>query len=373
MFRVVGSRHAARARGPHWAQRDRKAGARAPLTGRTPFGAARSNPSRSADHEVARTGHHREAESPWATRFASRNSGRTPINGGHGVRLSRMPLPDYHDGMDDSFLKDARQFAEALAARAGDIVREMSGRALVERKADDSMVTETDRHVESLIREAIAGRYPDHAFVGEEMYAGRRGAHRMIEAEHCWVVDPIDGTRNFAHGFPMVATSIALMRGARPVVGVVAEHHTGVVYSAVAGRGAHCGDRRIRVHDKSISRDTLVAVPSGRHQPILPIIRDWVDRYVLRNVGSTALHMAYVAAGAVDAAFGYECKLWDVAAGALLIGEAGGRCTGLDGRTPLPLDARGYDGGDIPFFCASPAVFEPLLASLAAPLRSGTS
>ncbi|NOT00883.1 MAG: inositol monophosphatase [Phycisphaerales bacterium] len=269
--------------------------------------------------------------------------------------------------MDENFLQGARGFAESLVARAGEVVREMSGRTRIERKADDSMVTEADRRVEALIRGAIADRFPDHAFVGEEMYAGRRGTRPMIEAEYCWVVDPIDGTRNFAHRFPMVATSIALMRGDRPVVGVVTEHTTGTVYSAVAGEGAHCDGRAMRVNNEAISRDTLVAVPSGRHQPILPIIRDWVDRYVLRNVGSTALHMAYVAAGAVDAAFGYECKLWDVAAGALLIDEAGGRCTGLDGRTPLPLDPRGYDGRDMPFFCASPAVFEALLASLAAP------
>lgn len=260
----------------------------------------------------------------------------------------------------------ARSFAEVLARQAAKITEALSGRTAVERKADDSPVTEADRRIQRLVLDAVVENYPDHAFIGEEDIEGPERLPSTDQSEYCWVVDPLDGTRNFAHQFPIVCTSIALMRGSQPVVAVVYEHRSGWCCSAVTGEGVLCNGRPAGVSQRGVDRDTLIAVPSGRHQPVLPLIGNWTDKYVLRNVGSTALHMAYVAAGAVDAALCYECKLWDLAAGALLVTEAGGRCTDLKGQDRFPINLAHYAGRNLPFFAASPTVFDELFNDLGA-------
>ena len=268
--------------------------------------------------------------------------------------------------MDTTMWQEARAVAEGLARQAGDVARSLFGTVSVERKSDNSPVTEADTRIQRMLRDGFARRFPDHAFIGEERLDDDQGRPAPGQADYCWVVDPLDGTRNFAHGFPVWCTSIALMHGNAPVVGLVYEHMSGWLCSAVAGHGAFHDGRRARVADYDLRRDRLIAVPSGRHQPILPVIKLWADRYNLRNMGSTALHMAYLASGAVDAVLSYECKIWDVAAGVLLIAEAGGRCTDLAGRPALSREIAEYKGGNVPFFAATPAVFDELFSELPA-------
>ncbi len=251
--------------------------------------------------------------------------------------------------MHDFDLHEARAFAEDLARQAADITREYAGPVPFERKHDQSPVTEVDRRIETMLREAVTQRYPDHAFLGEELGSADDASRRSFT----WVVDPLDGTRNFAHGFPCFATSIALMHERRSIVGVIREHGSGWHASAVAGEGVLCNGRHVTQPDPGGDRETLIAAPSGRNLPILPFIEAWIDRYNLRNIGSTALHMAYLAAGAVDAVLCRECKLWDVAAGSLLITESGANITKIDG-TPFQLPhPTGYRNEDFPFFAAA--------------------
>ena len=258
----------------------------------------------------------------------------------------------------------ARSFAETLARQAARITHSLVGRATVERKLDDSPVTEADHRIQRYIIDAVAENYPDHACVGEEDTEHSRSLPPPGRADYSWVVDPLDGTRNFARTFPVFATSIALMHGNEPLVAVIHEHCSGWTCSAVAGEGAICNGGPARVADKPVGRDTFIAIPSGRRHPIRPIIEAWTDRHVLRNVGSTALHLAYVAAGAVDAAVCYECKLWDVAAGLLLITEAGGRVTDLSGsEIKLPHPAE-HGERDLPLFAASEVTFDRLFAEM---------
>ncbi len=261
-------------------------------------------------------------------------------------------------------LQLARSFAELLARQAAGITKSLGGQTTTSRKSDDSPVTEADHRIQQLILDAIRENYPDHAFIGEEQVVNPTAMPHPGEAEYCWIVDPLDGTRNFTRQFPITATSIALLRARQPVVAVVYEHQSGWCCSAVEGEGTLCNGSPVCVAGLQRDRDILIAVPSGRHQPVLPLIRFWTDRYVLRNVGSTALHLAYVAAGAVDAAVCYECKLWDVAAGVLLVEQAGGRCTDLSGTHPLGLDPAGDVGRDLPFFASSPSVFDRLIAEM---------
>jgi len=261
-------------------------------------------------------------------------------------------------------LQLARSFAELLARQAAGITKSLSGRTTTTRKPDDSPVTEADHRIQQLILDAIREHYPDHAFIGEEHLDNPKAMPQPGEVEYCWIVDPLDGTRNFTRQFPITATSIALLRAKQPVVAVVYEHQSGWCCSAVEGEGTLCNGSPTRAAALQRERDILIAVPSGRHQPVLPLIRSWTNRYVLRNVGSTALHLAYVAAGAVDAAVCYECKLWDVAAGTLLVEQAGGRCTDLSGTHPLDLDPAGNVGRDLPFFASSLSAFDRLIADI---------
>jgi myo-inositol-1(or 4)-monophosphatase len=266
--------------------------------------------------------------------------------------------------MNAEFLEEACAFAEEIAAEAARLCLTMRDDVSFERKADGSPVTETDRALQRMLEDRVREAYPEHAFLGEEVLTGERVGPRAGECRYCWVVDPLDGTRNFTRGFPLHATSIALMDGDRPVVGVVREHFTGWTVSAVTGGGTMCCGKPSQVATNPASRQCVVAVPSGRGEPILPIIRRWTDRYVMRNVGSTALHMAYVASGAVDAVICFECKLWDVAAGKLLIEEAGGRIVGMDGEPyvlPTPGD---YDGEELSFFAGSVSCFDELFSEL---------
>lgn len=264
-------------------------------------------------------------------------------------------------------LNDARDFAIDLAAQAADIARGFVDSIAVERKPDHSPVTETDRRIQHLIAHAVAKRYGNHAFVGEETIDDAPDLPSPDRSEYCWVVDPLDGTRNYAHRFPLHCTSIALMRDARPVVAVVYEHVSGWHCSAVIGQGVICNGRPAAPAARPINRDTIIAVPTGRDKSVLPLIKTWIEKYVLRNVGCTALHLAYVATGAVDAALCDECKLWDVAAGALLVTESGAGITDLNGHPFLQDPPRSFltrPDRDHPFFAATPPVFDTLFAEM---------
>lgn len=258
-------------------------------------------------------------------------------------------------------LADARKFAEFLASEAADISRELLGHAAVERKADDSPVTEADHCIQQMFQQRIAEKYPYHAFIGEETLPNPGlSSDPLAEAEYCWIVDPIDGTRNFTRRFPCFASSIALLHNHTPVMGVVRDHVSGWTASGHRNGGVTCNGQPVTLTDSPPCADTIIAVPSGRHVPISPIINLWVDRYVMRNVGSTALHLAQVACGVVDASFCLECKIWDVAAGWLLITEAGSICNTLTGEPIFPYDVKGYTNEQMPYLAGTPAIYNEL-------------
>ncbi len=296
--------------------------------------------------------------------------------------------------MNAAELRDACDLAESLCVDAAEISASLLGKISIERKADDSPVTEADLRIQEHIVSTLLKEYPSHAIIGEESVVQQAPSLSektpvAASGEYTWVIDPLDGTRNFTHQFPIFATSIALLHHvdphgrAVPVAGVVREHLSGWTCSAVVGQGTYCNRRRITLANSSASGDaasedaskeeivsgldTLIAIPSGRGKPILPVIKTFFDKYVLRNVGSTALHLAYTAAGAVDAVFCHECKIWDVAAGALLVSEAGGRCTDLSREPLTPFDLTRNHNADIPFFAASPDAFDTLFDELNLP------
>ena len=239
-------------------------------------------------------------------------------------------------------LQQMLELATRLATEAGEIALSRFGSAAVQRKADNSVVTEADHEIQAHMVGTLARTYPGHAVCAEETLQSP-GAHPdRVDARYCWVVDPLDGTRNYVSGFPCFATSIAVLDQGWPVVGVVAEHNQHHVYAATRGGGATSNGESIMAKEVPVGSDVLIGIPSSKDRLTVQVLRHWIGQHGLisRNLGSTALHLAMVGSGALDAAFCKQCKIWDIAAGALIVSEAGGRCTQVDGSDRLPFDLR---------------------------------
>lgn len=258
--------------------------------------------------------------------------------------------------------------ARRLAIEAQAMATEAADRITITRKPDDSVVTEADHAVQRCIVEAINATFPDQAIVAEEARTTQGTRLDPARTRYTWVVDPLDGTRNYAVGFPCYATAIAVLENADPVVGVVHEHNTGRTYTAIRGRGAQLDGRPFRLTEPRDARDHLIGISSTKDAFTVRILRTWVPTkgLILRNLGSAAMHLALVAAGGLSAAFGVKCKIWDIAAGALLIAEAGGVLTDPTGKPLTPFDLSADPNRDLPYFAGSPRVHAMLLPTLRA-------
>ncbi len=222
-------------------------------------------------------------------------------------------------------------FANELADRAAEIAMDFfQGEFEVRQKADSTPVTEADLAVEAMVRERLAREFPADAVLGEEQ--GLEGA-----AERVWVVDPIDGTKNFAAGIQVWGTLVALLVAEEPAVGVVGAPALGERYSAAHGAGATFNGRPIRVSARDRLADALVSHASvdgwleGPHEAGFRALASAAGR--TRGFGDFWGH-TLVARGAADVMIEEELRTWDWAALAVIVREAGGRITQLDGSEP---------------------------------------
>jgi myo-inositol-1(or 4)-monophosphatase len=220
------------------------------------------------------------------------------------------------------------------AARAG--AQELlawRGRFEIREKAPADLVTDADVASQMAIRSVVATKYPDHLFLGEE----NTTKLDAIEAdEYVWLVDPLDGTTNYVHGYPCYAVSVAVARARELLAGVVYDPIKDECFAAELGRGARCNGAEIHVSKTDAVGDALLAVSlPARVKADSPDLADFV-RVVqvcqaIRRSGSAALNLAYVACGRLDGFWATHIHPWDVAAGVLLVHEAGGVVTGRDG------------------------------------------
>lgn len=252
-------------------------------------------------------------------------------------------------------LDDMLRLALELAEQAGVTVRARAGTAQVSRKADRTVVTDVDRAVQQEITRSIDNAYPSHAVIGEETLENEAPRPSPREARFCWVIDPIDGTRNFVAGFPCVATSIAVLDRGSPVVAVVVEHHTGTRFWALAGRGAYRQGQRCVIGEPRPEDDWLVGIPSSKDALSLRAVVAWCSTrgLVARSLGSAAYHLSLVAMGALTGTLCVQCKLWDVAAGLLLVQEAGGTLCTPDGEPVASFDLARDRQDDIPVLASA--------------------
>lgn len=263
--------------------------------------------------------------------------------------------------------RELRQTAIDLARLGAATALRHFGNATFVRKDDQTPVTAADHAAQEAILDELARRYPSHSILVEEEVAHPQRHAPIRQSEYCWVVDPLDGTRNFARGVRVFATSVAVMFAGRPVVGAIYDATSGTVYSASVDEGAFRDEASLRLAPWPADADTTIAISSFRRRPIPRAVRDWMDRYLFRNHGSIALHLAWVAAGLVDAAYALECKLWDVAAGALIIEHAGGVVTDHEGRSLWPMNLASYGGEDVATLAGTRTMHGHLLTTLRQP------
>jgi myo-inositol-1(or 4)-monophosphatase len=229
------------------------------------------------------------------------------------------------------------QTAVEAARRAGEVIVERypAGHTLTIKGYRD-IVTEADTAAEAVILELVRARFPDHAILSEE--AGGDG----IGDGYTWVVDPLDGTTNYAHRLPIFSVSIGVLQGGEPLVGVVHDPLRDHIFVAERGAGARLDGAPLRVSWVERLERAAVSLDWGHSDAerrwTMDAVRQVAPRCAtVRALGSAALALAYVAAGWLDAYFNFMMKPWDVAAGTLLVSEAGGRCTTLDGA-PYRVD-----------------------------------
>lgn len=228
--------------------------------------------------------------------------------------------------------------ATEIVLRAGDI--QLAGQVAgfrVDKKGTIDLVTEIDLECERMCRRVLGERFPDHDILAEEFGGATAGETR---SRYRWIFDPLDGTTNFAHGLPIYCASLGLEVDGRREVAAIYDPSRRELFTAERGEGAYLNGRRIRPSPTDTLLDSLLVTgfPYDMHKrdsEIVDLFGEFMGKArAVRRLGSAALDLCYVAAGRFEAFWEQHLKPWDVAGGALIVEEAGGRVTGMDG-TPF--------------------------------------
>ncbi len=250
--------------------------------------------------------------------------------------MTRLRAPRRDGQIDPLFLSTA---IEAVV-RSGDIQLAKFGTGVrVDKKGAIDLVTEVDVEIERMFRAMIAERLPDHDVLAEEMGdAGARGAR------HRWVFDPIDGTTNFAHGVPIFCASLALEIDGAATVAAVYDPNRRELFTAEAGVGAWLNGRRLTAskNDRVLESMLVTGFPYSVHQEADEFLKVFgrvlKQARAVRRLGSAAIDICWVAAGRMDGFWEASLKPWDTRAAALILEEAGGTVTGMNGEEWIPED-----------------------------------
>lgn len=250
--------------------------------------------------------------------------------------------------------------AVKAARLAGDIINFASrdlGQLKIQTKTFNDFVSEVDQTAEKAIIDTLKQAYPDHGFLGEE------SGDTNQSAENIWIIDPLDGTTNFLHSFPQYCVSIALQQNGALTQAVIYDPVRNDLFTATKGRGAFLNDKRIRVGSRHKLQDALIATgfpfrDFSYLDTYMAMLKDMIKKTVgIRRPGSAALDLAYVAAGWTDGFFELNLSAWDIAAGGLLVQEAGGIVGDFEGNENW------LDTGHI--IAANPKIFAQMIQTLA--------
>lgn len=227
---------------------------------------------------------------------------------------------------------------QELAREAGSLLMSYFGKVAIEYKGEADLVTKADRTSEKLIVEHIRRRWPNHDLVGEE------GSRTETGSDYRWYVDPLDGTTNFAHGYPVFCVSLALDYKGERIAGVIYDPNRDEMFAAEKGSGARLNGAPMHVSKTPRLQESLVATGFPSHKrhknPNIHFYHQLTLRsHGVRRAGSAALDLCYVGCGRYDAFWEFNLNPWDTAAGVLMVQEAGGKVTNFTGQ-PFSLDSR---------------------------------
>ncbi len=243
--------------------------------------------------------------------------------------------------MADIDLQHGLEVAERAAREAGQVLLDWQGKFQTREKSTNDFVTDADFAAQKVIQEVLLGAFPDHGFLGEEDQPGvTRQALR--QSKPVWVVDPLDGTANYVHRLQTYAVSIALVVDGQPKIGVIYDPILKESFTAIEGQGVWLNGGPLRTSGCEKAALAMLAVSfsnvlSRESVEITRFIDVLLATQSVRRLGSAALNLAYLAAGRLDAYYASSVKAWDVAAGILMVLEAGGHVTHLHGQ-PFDLE-----------------------------------
>ncbi|XP_005689336.1 PREDICTED: inositol monophosphatase 1 isoform X1 [Capra hircus] len=243
--------------------------------------------------------------------------------------------------------QECMDYAVTLAGQAGEVVREAlkNEMNIMVKSSPADLVTATDQKVEKMLISSIKEKYPSHSFIGEESVAA--GEKSILTDNPTWIIDPIDGTTNFVHGFPFVAVSIGFVVNKKMEFGIVYSCLEDKMYTGRKGKGAFCNGQKLQVsRQEDVTKSLLVTeLGSSRTPETVRIILSNMERLLclpihgIRGVGTAALNMCLVAAGAADAYYEMGIHCWDVAGAGIIVTEAGGVLLDVTGG-PFDLMSR---------------------------------
>lgn len=234
--------------------------------------------------------------------------------------------------------------AEQAARAGGEQLRAWRRKFAVKEKGKFDLVTDADHAAQQAVKNVLMTAFPEHSFLGEETPSVEK--QELLKSQKpLWVVDPLDGTTNYVHDFPCYAVSIGLVVNHEVVLGVIYDPSRDELFSAVRGQGAMLNGERLKCSTSASLSEALIAVGfpanlrGNEH-----VLEAWkwfgYESQGMRRSGSSALNLAYVAAGRLDGFFAFQICPWDIAAGIVLVEEAGGRISQVDGTTYDPLEEK---------------------------------
>jgi len=249
------------------------------------------------------------------------------------TQTSKVTILSLHEPPNPRFLATA---VEAVV-RAGEIQMARRGHVHINKKGTIDLVTDVDLEVERMFRALIGERFPDHDILAEEM-----GQTRRSGARYRWVFDPLDGTTNYAHGIPIFCSTVALECDGAPIIGAVFDPNRAELFTAERGVGAWMNGAPLHVSASATLIDAVLVTGfpydvTSRAADILGLFSGFLqEARAVRRLGSAAIDLCWVGAGRMDAFWEQGLQAWDTMAGALIVQEAGGRVTALDGGPWVP-------------------------------------
>jgi myo-inositol-1(or 4)-monophosphatase len=262
-------------------------------------------------------------------------------------------------------LQKILEVAMTAARLAGEQALKDINSSKVSIKNANELVTQTDSLCQQIIIDHVSRHFINHGFIGEEGADGKLFKQPPQGGEQFWwVIDPIDGTNNFVHHIPSFSISIGVIYEGHPIVGVIFDPNTNSMFTATRHGHAQYNGTKITVSNDLIDEFGSVAIDSNLRGSLPSGIAQIMLRTRFRNMGSTALHLSYVATGGLVGAVMVCPKLWDIAAGALIVERAGGIVTDWDGNKLFPFNLENYDSKPIKTIAANPKVHSEMVQLL---------